>query len=132
MKGGTVVPEGFVPYVPCDTGRDTTRADGRNAAGKLAERAARIRHREKARLRRLREQDADMEAAELYQEFVGSDGLNASEVMHASAGGDDDSRLFWENLTPISSTDCFRHCAASPYDVACRGAKRSRPDRLGR
>ena len=72
-----------------------------------------------------------MVAAELYQEFVGSDGLNASEVMHANLGDDDDSRLFWENLTPISSNDRFRHCAASPCDVVCRGAKRSRLDRLG-
>ena len=83
-------------------------------------------------MKRLRRQDVEAEAAELYHEFVGHEGVLASEALQANNGDDDDAKMFWENLTPISSDDRFRHCASSPHDVTSRGAKRSRLGRLGR
>ena len=79
--------------------------------------------------------DAEIEAVELYKDFVGSDGSEATEWLHANAGGDGDSRMFWENLSMTSLTDRFRHCAVSPgikerINALCKNAQRSRLDRL--
>ena len=99
---------------------------------KNAMRVAKVRRREKARVRRLRILDVEMDAAELYEEFVGHDGILATEVMHTNSD-EDEAKLFWENLSPTPSTDIdrFRHCANSPRNVTYRGAKKSRLDRLG-
>ena len=126
-----VVPEGFVPYIPEEFSSGATETHGRSAAEKNATRVAKVRKREKARRRRLRILDVEMDAAELYQEFVGHDGILADEGMQTNPGDDEDARVFWDNLLPIPSTDRFRHCACSPRDVIYRGAKKSRLDRLG-
>ena len=126
------IPEGFKPYEPEVLDTKMVRAAGKSAADKHAERATKVRRQGKARIKRLQLQDAEAEAAELYLDFVGHDGERACEMLQASNGEDDeDAKMFWENLTPLPSDDCFRHCANSPHDVTQRVAKRSRLSRLG-
>ena len=136
-------PDGFIPYVP-DVSPENGRPDGAScmknpgnrAVDKRALLIAKAKLREKARRRRLQVHDVELEAAELYKDFVGSDGPEATEWLHANAGDDDDSKMFWENLSMTSLTDRFRHCAVSPgikerINALCKSAQRSRLDRLG-
>ena len=134
LCGGSVSesPEGFKPYVPevFDTMR--ARATGKCAADKHAERANKVRRREKAIMKRLRLLDAEAEAAELYDDFVSHERAYASERLQTNDGeGDDDAKMFWDNLTSPSSNDRFLHCANLPHDETHRNAKRSRLSRLG-
>ena len=120
-------PEGFKPYVPEVFDTKRARATGKCAADKHAERATKVRWQEKARMMRLRLLDVEVEAAELYDDFVGHERAYASEGLQANNGeDDDDAKMFWDNLPPPSSDDRFRHCANSPHDATHRNAKKSR------
>ena len=124
--------EGFKPYVPevFDTMR--ARATGKSAADKHAERANKVRRREKARMKRLRLLDAEAEAAEFYDDFVGHEMAYANDRLQTNdREGDYDAKMLWDNLTPPSSNDRFRQCANVPHDEAHRNAKRSRLSRWG-
>ena len=100
-KGETGTPDGFVPYVPEDRSKSTSETSGHCAAHKRAVLFARVRTRDRARLRRLRHQHSNMEAAELYRDFVGPVNVDATKVMHDNENGesDEESRLFWEALS---------------------------------
>ena len=101
------------------------------AAEKNAMRVAKVRKREKARKRRLRTLDTDMDAAELYDDFIGHEGRCADVEVPMNLGDDEEAKMLWDNLLPPPSTNRFQHCECSPRNVFYRDAKKSMLDRLG-
>ena len=135
-----VEPDGFKRYVAEATDRVAAKGSeestGKSASMKRAMIIAKAKLRERARCRRLHAIDVELEAAELYHEFVETDAPRAVVCEHVQAGDDDESKEFWESISGGSSTDRFRHCAVAPgienrIKALSRSTQKSRLDRLG-
>ena len=128
------VPEGFIKYEPIREEQRVPVGSGNSSAMKRALMEARVKLKEASGRRRRRKRDAEEEARDLYEDFLGetmearSDhGVNAIE----DDVEDDASRVFWDELgADITASSIFKNCVMEPARFAQRGPKVSRLDRL--
>ena len=96
------LPDGFVESKPMElkTTKPTMPEGGRKAAEKRRRLLARIRTKGKLRTRKLREQDAEAEAAELYADFLGQEVDAYDKECRLCSRDELEAEEFWMNLKP--------------------------------
>ena len=112
--------------------KPTMPEGGRKATEKRRRLLARIRVKGRLRIRRLREQDAEAEAAELYADFLGQD-VEAYDNECRLCGRDElEAEEFWTNLKPQpSQVDKFASISTGTSRSSFgKGHKPSRTQRL--
>ena len=128
------MPDGFVASKPMDLSitKSAEPEGGRKATEKRRLLFARIRSKNRLRVRKLREQDAEAEAADLYADFVGQEG-DANSMECCLCGQDEvEAEEFWMNLKPQpSQVDRFASVLMGTSRSSFRrGCKPSRTQRL--
>ena len=128
------MPDGFVASKPMDLGttKPAEPEGGRKATEKRRQLLARIRSKGRLRVRKLREQEAEAEAADLYADFLGQE-VDAYDMECRLCGQDGvEAEEFWVNLKPQpSQVDKFANILTGTSRSSLgKGCKPSRTQRL--